>query len=261
VSIVDRYAGAPARWAGGASLVYAPIARELIECRRHSLAGRTVLDVGAGTGVASTVLTEKGARCVAVDLSHEMLAWDAVGRPPAAVADVRRLPIRDHAVDDVVAAFVFNHLPDPAAAFAEATRVTRPGGSLLGCVYGVDNRSPVRDALDDAAGEAGWQVPRWYTDLKAHTVPLLGTATDMQRVADEAGLVDVVVDERTVDVGVTTAEQLVAYRLGQAHFSDWLRSLTPEQVDRTRTRLVQAIETIMVPFRPIVVFLTASFPS
>jgi ubiquinone/menaquinone biosynthesis C-methylase UbiE len=260
VSIIDRYAGAAARWADGASLVYAPIARELVACRRHSLAGRTVLDVGAGTGVASAALTDQGARCVAVDLSHEMLAWNAVRRPPAAVADVRRLPIRDRAVDDFVAAFVFNHLLDPAAAFAEAARVTRPAGTLLGCVYGINNRSPVRDALDEAARQAGWQTPRWYSDMKEHAVPLLGTADDMRRVANDAGLVDVIVDERAVDVGVTTAEELVDYRLGQAHFSDWLGGLTPDQVEQTRTRLVQAIEPIMTPFRPVVVFLSAYFP-
>lgn len=220
-----------------------------------------MLDVGAGTGVASDALAELGARCIALDLSHDMLAWNAAHRPPCAAADVRRLPVRDRSVDDVVAAFVLNHLLDPAAAMSDAMRVTRPGGSLLACVYAIDNRSPVRDALDEAARDAGWRTPRWYTDLKTHAVPLLGTAADMRSEAKAAGLVDIEIDERPVDVGVTSAEQLVDYRLGQAHFSDWLGGMTPDQVEQTRAQLAQAIGPIMVPFRPVVVFLSGSVPS
>jgi SAM-dependent methyltransferase len=257
---VDHYDGAARRWAEGASIVYRPIAGQLLATSPHPLAGRVVLDAGAGTGVASIALADLGARPVAVDLSVDMLAWDADRRPPAAVADVTRLPLRDGSVDDTVAAFVYNHLTQPEPALAEAARVTRPGGALLACVYANTSRSEVRDAIDQAARAEGWHTPDWYIEIKQRATPLLGTAEDMARVAKQAGLGDVHVDERPVDVGVIEAEQLVDYRLGQAHFAAWLNSLDPDRAEEVRGRLVGAIRPIMVPYRPIVVFLSAVIP-
>jgi SAM-dependent methyltransferase len=254
---VDHYAGAAARWADGASLVYRPIAHQLLETSPHPLRRRRVLDVGAGTGVASDALVERHAIPVAADLSHDMLAWRAGDRPPALVADVCALACRDGAADDTVAAFVLNHLQRPEAGLAELIRVTRPGGALLACVYANSSRSEVRDALDRAALEEGWEIPSWYTEIKANATPLLGTADHMARVAAAAGLVGILVDERPVDVGVTEAEQLVSYRLGQAHFSAWLDQLGLERSAAVRARLADAIRPIMRPYRPIVVFLSA----
>ena len=253
----DHYAGAALGWARGATIVYAPIARELVATAPQSLSGRTVLDVGAGTGVASTVLAELGARPVALDRSFDMLTWDAGRRPPSAVADVYRLPLRDAAVDDTVAAFVFNHLVDPVIGIAETARVTRPGGALLGCVYANASGSEARDAIDLGAQREGWQVPDWYVELKRAATPLLGTADDMARAATHAGLVDVVVDERAVDVRVTEPEQLVDYRLGQANYSAWLAELGARRAQEIRSRLVEAVRPVMRPYRPIVVFLSA----
>jgi SAM-dependent methyltransferase len=256
----DYYAGAARRWAEGATIVYGPIARQLIATSPHPLAGRRVLDAGAGTGVASAELLGLQAHPVAADLSYDMLAWKAGGRPPAAVADVRALPFRDCAVDDVVAAFVLNHLVDPAAGLAELMRVARPGGAVLACVYATASRSPVRDAIDQAAQEEGWQIPSWYSDLKRTAVPLLGSAPDMQRFAERAGLLDVVVDERAVDVGVTEPEQLVDYRLGQANYAEWLGWMEPARAEQISDRLVAEIRPIMQPYLPIVVFLAARVP-
>jgi SAM-dependent methyltransferase len=257
---IDHYAGAAQRWAEGASLVYGPVAHQLVDTSPHPLEGRLALDAGAGTGVATTALLQRGARPIAADLSHDMLGWHGHDRPPAVVADVRALPFGDRTVDDTVAGFVLNHLVDPAAGMAELLRVTRPGGALLACVYANANRSEARDALDQVAQREGWEAPAWYREIKELTAPLLGSAEDMQRVATQAGLVDIVVDERSVDVGVTEAEQLVAYRLGQALYAAWLEQLGPARAEQVRQRLVSTIRPIMRPYRPIVVFLSALTP-
>jgi len=257
---VDHYAGAARRWAEGATIVYGPIARQLLATSPHPLGGRVVLDAGAGTGVASATLESLGARPLAIDLSYDMLAWDARRRPPATVADVTRLPLAAGSVDDTVAAFVFNHLTQPRPALLEAARVTRRGGVLLACVYANASRSDVRDAVDQGASAEGWLVPAWYRRIKQSATPLLGTAQDMARVARQVGLLEVIVDERPVDVGVTEAEQLVDYRLGQAHFAAWLEALGPDRAEQVRDRLVEAIRPIMRPYRPIVVFLCALVP-
>jgi ubiquinone/menaquinone biosynthesis C-methylase UbiE len=237
--------------------VYEPIVRELVSLSPHPLGDRLVLDLGAGTGVAAGALATAGARSLAIDLSPHMLAWEAERRPPGMVADVRRLPLPDRAVDDVLAAFVFNHLEDPVTGLCEASRVTRDGGALLACVYANASRSAVRDTLDDAASDEGWAVPGWYTSLKEGAVPLLGTAEDMADAARTAGLTEVRTEERTVDVGVTEPEELVAYRLGQAHFAAWLADMEPDRESALRARLAERIRPLMEPYRPTVVFLSA----
>ena len=242
-------------------LVYQPIAAELVAFSPHALTGRTVLDAGAGTGAASAALASAGARPVATDLSLDMLAWEAPDRPPCAVADVRALPLATASVDDAVAAFVLNHLVDPADGFAELIRVTRPGGAVLVSVFSNASQSDARDRLDQVAAEAGWGMPDWYAEIKFTAAPLLGTAPDMKAAARAAGLTDVVVDERPVDVGITEPEQLVAYRFGQAQFAAWLDEIGPRRAAEFRQRAADAIRPVMEPYRPIVVFLVARVPS
>jgi SAM-dependent methyltransferase len=252
---VDQYEGTGARWRSGATLVYGPIAAELVALSPHALTGHTVLDVGAGTGAASTALIARKARPIAVDLSADMLASWAPPRPPRALADVGALPLSNHAVDDVVAAFVLNHLPDPAAGLSELIRVTRPAGALLATVFANASHSAVRDALDEVARGAGWQPPAWYRELKRAVIPLLGTARAMRAAARTAGLADVEVQERPVDVGVHRPEQLVAYRFGHPAFSAWLAGLAPGDRARVHQEAVEAIRPIMVPYTPLVIFL------
>ena len=257
----DYYAGAGRRWALGAMLVYGPIAAELVAMSPHPLAGRTVLDAGAGTGAVSSALTARRAHPVAMDLSIDMLAWNARARPPCVVADIRALPLAAGRVDAAVAAFVLNHLAEPSAGLAELARVTRPGGAVLAAVFSNASRSQARDRVDAVAQDAGWQVPDWYVDLKTNAVPILGTAGAMRAAANAAGLTGMVVQERPVDVGVTEPEQLVSYRLGQPWFAGWLDRIGPRRAREIASHAADAIRPIMQPYRPIVVFLAASTPA
>ena len=257
----DRYARAGRRWARGAMLVYGPIAAELVAMSRHPLAGRTVLDAGAGTGAVSSALAAAGARAVAADLSFGMLAWNARARPPCVVADICALPVAAGCVDDAVAAFVLNHLADPSAGLAELIRATRPAGAVLAAVFSNASRSQARDRVDAVAQEAGWQVPGWYLELKAVTVPILASAAAMGAAAHTAGLTEVVVEERPVDVGVPEPEQLVSDRLGQPLFASRLDRIGPRRATGIASHAADAIRPIMQPYRPIVVFLAATTPA
>lgn len=250
----DHYAAAGQRWALGAELVYGPIAAALIAISPHSLAGRIVLDAGAGTGAASRALAAQRARPIAMDLSFGMLAWNAA-RPPSAVADIRALPLATDSVDDAVAAFVLNHLTDPEAGLAELTRVTRPGGAVLATVFSTASHDPARDRIDAVARDAGWQVPGWYTEFKATAVPLLGSAPAMAEAARAAGLTGAGTYERPVDVGITQPEQLVRYRLGHPIFAGWLDRIGPGRAAGLARKATEAIRPIMRPYRPVVVFL------
>jgi SAM-dependent methyltransferase len=254
----DQYHGAAKGWAQGATLVYAPIAALLITRTPIPLTGARVLDVGAGTGVCEAPLRAAGtATVVAADLSHDMLAWNRLTRPPAVVSDVMCLPFPRAVFDVAVASFVLNHLTNPVGGFAELARVARPGGAVLATVYANSSHSDNRDTIDEIARTHGWAPPRWYTELKATATPLLGASAPMSAAAAEAALVDIEVDEEPVDVGLIEPEALVDYRFGQAQFAEWLAGLRLGERAAVRIAAVHAIESAMEPYRPRVLFLTA----
>jgi SAM-dependent methyltransferase len=95
------------------------------------LAGTTVLDVGAGTGIATRLLHEWGARVTAVEPGAGMAARLRAGDPraPLVRGDGNALPFADGSADLVTYAQSW-HWTDPVRALPEAARVLRPGGAL-----------------------------------------------------------------------------------------------------------------------------------
>lgn len=254
--MLDRYARAAPGWASGAAHVYRPLARALVDAAPHPLAGRRVLDAGAGTGLAGDALAAVGARPVALDVSAPMLRAVPHGRPRLA-GSVLALPLRTGAVDDAVAAFVLNHVHAPVAALAEFARVVRPGGAVLATVMSATNTSPVRDRVDAVAHAHGFTPPAWYAELTGEQAPLLGAADRMAHAAREAGLDGVRVREGPADLGLTDPAALVDYRLGQAQFADWLAGLDGASRAAVRAEALAAVAPAMEPYRPGVVQLTA----
>lgn len=212
-------------WADDASILYGPLAKALVDQIPVDVADRLVLDVGAGTGVASRCLVEAGAQVVGVDLTHAMLRRDRSTRPPSTAGDVLALPFRGRAVDVSVAAFVLNHVHDPSAALAELRRVSVAGGWIVANAFSVRDRLVVKDAIDDAVIRRGWSAPRWYRSLQEQTMPLVGTVDAMHASATAAGLTDVTAEERNVVIRNVSADELVRYRLGMPQFSQFLESL------------------------------------
>jgi SAM-dependent methyltransferase len=95
------------------------------------LAGRRVLEVGAGTGLATRGLVAAGADVVASDLGPRMLGRLRAALPgvPAVVARAEALPFPAASFDVVCAAQAWHWVDVPAAA-AQVARVLRPGGRL-----------------------------------------------------------------------------------------------------------------------------------
>jgi SAM-dependent methyltransferase len=126
------------------------------------VAGRRVLEVGAGGAQGSRWLVCQGAEAVALDISHGMLA-QAHGRTPAVPlvqADAAALPVEDASFD--LACSAYGALPfvaDVGAVHAEIARVLRPGGRW---VFSVTH--PVRWAFPDSPGPDGLVADRPYFD-------------------------------------------------------------------------------------------------
>jgi SAM-dependent methyltransferase/glycosyltransferase involved in cell wall biosynthesis len=105
------------------------------------LAGKDVLDVGCGSGIATQLLAEAGAHVTAVDLTEwavettrrRLTSFGLGGR--VLQADAEQLPFEDDYFDLVFAWGVIHHTSDTDKALSELVRVCRRGGEVVLMVY------------------------------------------------------------------------------------------------------------------------------
>ena len=107
---------------------YGLLARDSVRMvgEHGSLAGRTVLDVGAGPVQFAAAFAAAGARYVALDADPAELRTR-----PAIAARGERLPLADRSVDVCFSSNVVEHVPAPWRFADELVRVTRSGGLVV----------------------------------------------------------------------------------------------------------------------------------
>ncbi|MFJ9712213.1 class I SAM-dependent methyltransferase [Streptomyces sp. NPDC101234] len=95
------------------------------------LAGARVVDVGAGTGIATALLHARGADVVAMEPGEGMAAQFHTTLPdvPVVRGNGNALPLADGTADFITYAQAW-HWTDTAHSVPEALRVLRPGGAL-----------------------------------------------------------------------------------------------------------------------------------
>ena len=123
--------------------------------------GLRALDLGAGTGKLTRLLTDRGVDSVAVEPAAGMREVLARVVPAAAVlpGSAEAIPLPDASVDLVVAGQAF-HWFDRAVALPEIARVLRPGG-VLGIFYNArDGAVAWVRALSEIIGETGDHAAR-----------------------------------------------------------------------------------------------------
>lgn len=115
--------------------------------------GRSVLDVGAGTGKLTRELVATGARVLAVEPVPGMREILERQVPDADVREgaAEALPIADQTVDAITAASAF-HWFDAPVALAEFQRVLRPGGRLAVMWHRRRFEEPIHRAIDAIIG-------------------------------------------------------------------------------------------------------------
>lgn len=117
-----------------------------------------VLEAGSGTAYASSILCRESCvgLSVAIDIDPEALR-EARKRDPdlcLVVADLTQLPFRAESIDVTWNSSTIEHLPEPADALREMTRVTRRGGKVfVGVPYVYGPLGIQRLMQSTAAGE------------------------------------------------------------------------------------------------------------
>jgi SAM-dependent methyltransferase len=161
--------------------------------------GRRVLDLAAGTGIATRALAAQGARVVATDLGPDMLRVlrSRSSRTPVAQARGEALPFARESFDVVTCATAW-HWIDRDRRGAETFRVLRPGGALavwwsFGGLFG-----------DDEATEREREIyAKWRVGQRELVTPEPQVVDDTAVLPDD-GFVDVEAREiqstRTVSV-------------------------------------------------------------
>jgi SAM-dependent methyltransferase len=241
----EAYSRSAARWAAGPDRVYyrplgAALVGVLAGALAEPLAGRRVLDLGAGTGAVTAELVAAGAHVVALDRAPGMLAFRRAERPPAAVADAVALPVRAGTVAAVAAGCCLAHLSAPGVAVAEAATVLAPGGVVAASAFPTVWRDPLKAIVEAALLDGGWQPPPWYEALKAEGESATGAPGPFRALAVDAGLAGDVV-ELVVPIEFADATAVVDWRLGMAQTAPWVDGLEPHARDGLRAIAAAAV--------------------
>jgi SAM-dependent methyltransferase len=163
-------------------------------------AGDAVADVGAGTGLLSALLVERGLRVLAVEPLEEMRGHLTATVPQAEVrpGTAEDLPVPDSSLAAVFAANAF-HWFDAARAPAEIHRALRPGGALV-LVWGLrDTSDPLQARLEEISQRLlsdtdGYPTPSSRTVLERSGLfrPAGSRRFPYHQELDESGLLDLV---------------------------------------------------------------------
>jgi SAM-dependent methyltransferase len=160
-------------------------------------AGRTVLDLGAGTGKLMRALSATGARVVAVEPGEQMLAElrRMVPEVEALLGAAEAIPLPDESVDAVAVGQAFHWFRHDEA-LPEIHRVLRPGGALALIWNERDRDDPLQGELSELLAPF---VPPNRPDSSTWVEPLVasGLFGDVERAQfafgqemDADGLVD-----------------------------------------------------------------------
>ena len=202
-----------------------------------------------GPGVAGDALRARGARVVAADREFDMASY---GARPGRDGGRDRAAVPGGAFDVVVAAFVVNHLPDPAVGPGRAA----PGDPAGRCGAGLDVlRSTARRPRARSTRlprRTGSSPPTGTATSRSARTPF-GDPAAVERALAAAGFARWTVTEEPVDVGLTEPADVVRYRLAVPHLHRVRDHAARRRADAFVAEAVEAVRRTGERFAPVVV--------
>jgi SAM-dependent methyltransferase len=196
--------------------------------------GLRILEVGCGTGHWLGALEAPGRRLTGLDYSAGMLA-NARRHVQEAVlirGTAEALPLPAHSFDRVFCINALHHFPDKPAFLAEAQRILRPGGRLLGV------------GLDPHRGQDRWHVYDYFTESLTIDKQRYPSSDVLQGWMRVAGFADCTTQEvEHWNSRVPAREALAQGRLEKAATSQ-LSVLTDEEYEQGIRRIREDMERL-----------------
>jgi ubiquinone/menaquinone biosynthesis C-methylase UbiE len=177
-------------------LLFVPYARDIAR-RTMQVGGNRVLEIAAGTGVVTRELSSALPSAIvdATDLNAAMVeaAAGLCARPNVSwsVADAAGLPFDDNVFDVAICQFGVMFFPDRVAAFREARRVLRDGGTFLFNVWDGLERNDVARVVSEQAARVFPNDPPLFLQRTPYGQ---GDAAAISRDLHEAGFTSVACD-------------------------------------------------------------------
>jgi SAM-dependent methyltransferase len=164
--------------------------------------GLQVLDAGCGNGEYLHRLRDHRVRAVGCDLSMGMLR--AASHPALVNADVGALPMRDGAVDVVLAIHMLYHVPDRESALRELRRVLAAGGTCIAVTNGSQHTRSLRALVERAVRDVtpAWRMRAATLAFSAENAPAqLGAVFDSVTCVRPASNAPVIIRDAAVAAG------------------------------------------------------------
>lgn len=172
----------------------AVIPAEVEHIRRHVQTGNRVLDVGCGDGRLAPLIRERGAVYAGVDVSESAVRLCREKGLDVRQCDTTQIwPFPDDAFDAVTIFEVLEHLFRPDLCLAEARRVVRDGGLVIGSVPNaavLPNRLLFAGGIFNPGGSPATSLRRPWQD--AH-IRFFTRSTLERLLRAEIGMADVAV--------------------------------------------------------------------
>ena len=170
----------------------------------------TILDIGAGTGIAAHALSKryKKSRVIAFDLAPNMLKQarqrgsllhKLMAKRGFICGDAEHLPFADNSVELIFSSSTLQWCSNLDHTFTELKRILKPGGLLMFSTFGPDTLKELRQS---------WQAADTNDDENIHVHDFI----DMHDIGDamlRAGLADPVMDVENFTLTYPDAYQLM----------------------------------------------------